>query len=152
MAVNGKKKGSRNERMICKMLTEWSGLDFRRSPQSGGLRGHVTDYTVGDIVCTDRTMLNKVFPYSIECKSYAQIDFSKLIQIPARANRKNSTEFMKCEIDEFWAQCLSDAERGQKLPLLIMRYNALPKDFFFMVLGKNFVTKSIIPSNRIITE
>ena len=39
-----------------------------------------------------------------------------------------------CKIDSFWNQANRDAERAKKIPVLIMRYNSMPKDeAFFMV-------------------
>ena len=33
--ANSKKKGSKNERDVCKFWKEWSGLSFTRVPASG---------------------------------------------------------------------------------------------------------------------
>lgn len=150
--INSKAKGSKNERDVCEYLEQWSGLQFRRVPQSGGLRGHITDYTVGDIICVDKRMLNRVFPYSIECKSYNTIDFAKLLSIPRKPTKKSPEEHVACEIDKFWAQAVEDGKRGQKLPMLIMRYNNLPKNFFFIVLSRKLTNKKMLPKNRMVTQ
>lgn len=148
--ANGKKKGGKGELLACSMLKEWSGLDFRRVPQSGGLRGHVMDYTVGDIICTDATMRNKVFPFSIEVKNYSRIDFSTLLPRLNPSSRKG--ELVKCEIDEWWSQTIRDAERGEKLPMLLMRFNNLPKQLFFVVMGREVARKLLIPDERMVTR
>jgi Holliday junction resolvase len=117
--VNSRSKGSKNERKIAHILKEWSGYEFTRTPSSGGLRWQKTNNTAGDIVCTDEFHR---FPFCIEGKSYKEINFEHLIYLP------------KNNILEFWAQATADAERAKKLPLLFMRYNGLPKDFYFVVM------------------
>lgn len=150
MGVNGKKKGNKAENLLCQVLKDWSGLDFRRVPQSGGLRGHVMEYTVGDIICVDRKMPNKVFPFSIECKSYNMIDFSTLIPRP---NAKSRTgEYVNCEIDKFWDQAESDALRGKKLPILFMRFNNMPKTMFFVVIDRKMAKNLFIPTTRLVSK
>lgn len=147
---NGKKKGSKGELLACEVLKDWSGLDFRRVPQSGGLRGHIIDYTVGDIICTDDSMRNKVFPLSMEVKSYKKIDFSTLLPRLNPSSKKNGV--VACEIDKWWEQTTRDAERGQKLPILFMRFNNMPKKLFFVVIDRKMAKSLYIPKDRLVSR
>lgn len=121
MAINSKHKGNKYEREIAKWLSDWTGYEFNRVPQSGGLRWKKADNITSDVICTDPDHVNK-FPFSIECKSYKEIDFSHVI-----LEKKTSV------VDKFWDQAKSDAERGGKLPLLFMKYNRMSKGVYFVV-------------------
>ena len=122
MAVNSKKKGSKNERNVCKAMEEWSGYEFARVPASGGLRWKATDNITGDIICSDPKG-NYKFNLSIECKSYLTINFEHIL-LP------NS----KVRILDFWEQSVEDGIRGDKEPVLIMRYNGMPASLWFVVI------------------
>ena len=119
MGINSRSKGQRGEKQAIGFMEAWTPYEFKRTPGSGGLRGHVADYTVGDIVMVTP---NKICPFTIEVKNYKEINFEHLLM---NVNSK---------VDEFWKQAADDAKRGQKLPLLLLRYNGLPKEFFFVVL------------------
>lgn len=82
----------------------------------------------GDIVCTTE---GHYFPFCIEVKHHAEINFSE-IYIP---NKK------KVKVLEFWEQCKRDASKANKIPLLFMRYNGLPNDFFFIGISKEHEDK-----------
>lgn len=122
MAVNSKKKGNRFERYISKFFKDWTGYEFSRTPQSGGLRWKKADNISSDIVCTDPKHSTR-FPFSVECKFHHEIKFEHLIM----GNKG-------CKISEFWNQVNSDAKRSHKLPLLIMRYNGMPSNEAFVCL------------------
>lgn len=115
MAVNSKKKGNKAERDLCKWWKDWSGLEFSRVPASGGLRWKKKDDISGDVICTDDRHSRR-FPFSIESKAHKDIKFEHLI-----LDTKNK------KILEFWEQAKTDAERSNKLPILFMRYNRMPK-------------------------
>lgn len=152
--VNSRAKGASAERKVCEVLGEWSGLQFKRSPASGGLRGHIQEFTIGDIICTTKGYWES-FPYCVEVKNYKEIDFSSLIN---RINpRSKNGDYVNCVIDDFWEQCIGDAKRGEKLPLLMMRYSSLPKDFYFVVMDRKIMNSipgvhRVITRNRIVTE
>jgi Holliday junction resolvase len=118
--INSRKKGAKNERNLCKVLQEWAKYEFTRTPASGGLRWKKTDNITGDIVCAEP---NVIFPFTIESKAYKEINFEHLLYL------KDTT------IESFWAQAKTDSERGKKIPILMMRYDRLPKDFYFVVLS-----------------
>lgn len=123
--INSRKKGSKNERDVCKIFQSWTGYEFARTPSSGGLRWGRND-TVGDLVCTDEKH-SRYFKFAIECKFYEDIRFEHLIN-----GNKNS------DILKFWDQAVEDAKRGSKIPILTMRYNGMKKDMHFVVLDIKF--------------
>lgn len=103
MSNTSKTKGSAYEAKITKLLTEEFGKEFRRVPLSGSL-----EWLKGDIfVPTDTAW----FPYTIECKHYAEIDWSNLL------TAKTS------DLHNFWKQTVREAEVMKRKPLLIFRWN-----------------------------
>ena len=121
MKINSRKKGKRGERKAAEVLAEWTSMEFTSVPQSGGLRWKKTDNICGDIICTDA--LHR-FDFSVEAKNYKEINFEHLLMPDINS-----------KILEFWDQAKSDAERGKKIPLLMMRYDRLPAHFFFTVIS-----------------
>lgn len=126
--TNSKNKGSKNERAISKLFIKWTGYEFARTPQSGGLHWQKQN-TIGDIVCTDDKHSRR-FPFSIECKFHSELDFSHLIDgtIGKGSNK----------VIHFWEQCLRDAEKVNKVPLLFMRKNMMKADMHFIAMPTNF--------------
>lgn len=121
--ANGKRKGNKNERELTKWFTDWTGLEFQRVPQSGGLRWNNRDNIVGDIICTDEKK-GRRFPFTIETKFHKDINFQHLL-IDVKGNK----------IIEFWNQSKSDGEATGKIPLLFMRINGMPKQTWFTVMS-----------------
>ena len=120
MAINQRRKGNKNERKATNLLEAWTGKKFSRTPGSGGLQWK-NSIAKGDVVCITE---GHYFPFSIEVKAYEKIDFSELI----RPNKKKSL------IEVFWEQCIRDAQLCNKKPMLLVRYNGLPADFFFVII------------------
>ena len=129
--MNSKKKGNRFERVVSKWFTEWTGFNFGRTPSSGAY--HRNKDLASDVMCNDERHAHRC-KISIECKSYKDIKFEHLL-----LGTKG------CEIEKFWAQASKDAERAKRIPLLIMRYNSMPKDDFFMVIGENLAETFLVP-------
>lgn len=121
--INSKKKGNANELECAKFLKEWTGLEFNRVPQSGGLRWKNSEGVTGDLVCEDRT-----FPFSVETKHYKKIVFKP--KLPA-------TSF----VFKVWDQAQQDADRANKHPLVILRQNGMPKGEYMVYLDSNIVCK-----------
>ncbi len=121
MAKNSKQKGNKFERTVCKFWEKWTGYEFQRVPQSGGLRWKNASDITSDVICTDKKH-SKRFPFSVECKSYQDIRFEHIL-----------LEHKSCKIIEFWEQTKRDAKRGGKIPTLFMRYNSMPKDEMFVI-------------------
>lgn len=136
---NGKKKGNKNERNLSKWWQNWSGLEFSRVPASGGLRWKKTDNISGDIICTDDRKARR-FPFSIETKFYKDINFEHLIL----GNKKQ-------RVIEFWEQAIEDGDRSDKIPILFMRYNMMPKNVWFTIVSLK-VGNIILKKNKGKTE
>jgi Holliday junction resolvase len=130
--INSRTKGNKNERDLAKLFKAWTGKDFARTPSSGGLQWKSSN-SKGDIVCTTE---GHYFPFCIEAKNYKEINFEHLL-IP---NIKN------IRILEFWAQAKRDADKANKIPILTMRYNGMPKDFHFIVMETPILKKLFYPS------
>lgn len=133
--INSRTKGSKNERELAKLFKTWTGKDFARTPSSGGLSWKSSN-SKGDIVCTAE---GHYFPFCIEAKNHREINFEHLLYLS------------KPKIIEFWTQCFNDARKANKIPLLFMRYNGMPKNLHFVALevatyNKLFVTKNIKPT------
>lgn len=115
--INSKKKGDHNEREVAKWLKQWSGKEFHRVPASGGLRWKDMVETVGDLVCeTD-------FPFVVETKHLKKV----LALNKSGLLRSNSKIF------RIWYQCLDEAKRSGKIPILILRENGMKKNTFWIV-------------------
>lgn len=116
--MNSRNKGNRNERGAASLITAWTSKKFERTPSSGGLQWK-SSFSKGDIVCT---VEGHRFPFCVEVKAHKEIDFSHLL----------NPKIKNIKIIEFWEQCLRDATSCNKIPLLMMRYDMMPKDFFFI--------------------
>lgn len=131
MGVNGKRKGSKNERGVSKLFETWTGFEFARTPGSGGLHWKGRADTSGDIVCISKEEKDN-FPFSIEAKSYKEINFEHLLYL-------DNPDILK-----FWEQAKADAEEHEKEPLLFMRYNGLPRDFHFVGINLSLFNKIMV--------
>lgn len=118
---NSKSKGNRFERMVAKWFTEYSGFKFGRTPYSGAY--HQSKDLSSDVLCTDERHAHRC-KLSIECKFYKEIKFEHILL----GNKS-------CDILKFWDQACRDAKRSNKVPILCMRYNSMPKSEFFFLVG-----------------
>ena len=135
--MNSKKKGNRFEREVSKWLTNWSGFKFERNRQGSGAWWSNKD-AVSDITCTDEKHAHRC-KISVECKSYKDIKFEHVL-----LGNKG------CEIEKFWSQACRNEKRANRVPILIMRYNSMPKNEFFIVvdddLAEAFLNEDIYNS------
>lgn len=125
MSTNSKNKGNRFERTIAKFFQDWTGYKFSRTPGSGGWAKAKDSF--GDLVCTDEKHSRK-FPFSIECKSYQDLKFEHIL-----------LGTKSCKILSFWSQAIYDAERANKIPMLVMKYNNMPKGEAFMMVDDRLI-------------
>lgn len=129
MSINGRSKGNKGERVAAKVVGNWTSKAFARVPSSGGLQWKNTN-AKGDIVCTEE---GHYFPFCMEIKNYKEINFQHLLYLG------------KAEVLKFWTQCIRDAEIARKCPMLWMRYNGLPKEFFFIMIPERVFLKYFNP-------
>ena len=108
MAINSKNKGNTHERNVAKMLSDWAGAKFMRTPMSGAIHNFHDKRVVSDIVAP---LSIGEWPFSIECK-----------------NTENSWEintFVEgtAEFWKQWKQCLDDSIREDLCPMLVFTKN-----------------------------
>lgn len=108
-AINSKVKGNNFERTCAKLIGDWCGFKMERVPYSGSLRWQSATHLIGDITPSDTTI---DFPFTIECKFYKK--------------------YSKADIIKFYTQAEHDAIRAGKLPMLIVRYNKMKADEFYV--------------------
>ena len=104
--TNSKKKGDAFERKTAKILGEWWGEKFNRSPQSGGASWASDNNAVGDIV----TPAGSNFPLVIECKHRE----NWLIDNVLLNNKEPHT---------WWQQVVNASDEVGKVPCLIFTRN-----------------------------
>ena len=106
--INSKEKGKKHEREVAKLLSEWSGHKFMRTPMSGAIHNFKDKRVVSDIVAP---LSIGAFPFSIECKC---------VQYPWEFNTilEGTSTFWK-----HWEQCYMDAEREDLFPMLVFTKN-----------------------------
>lgn len=121
--ANSKKKGSRFELKVSKWFTKWTSFKFGRTPYSGA--NHQSRDLSSDVMCHDERHAHRC-KISVECKNYKEIKFEHIL-----LGNKG------CDILKFWEQASKDAKRANKVPILCMRYNSMPSEEFFFVVGKN---------------
>ena len=106
-------KGYRYETRVKNLLTEFTGVDFRRTPNSGGWNktgGAVIreESFVGDVISN-----NSRFKFSVEAKAhYEDFSFTAILVNPN-----------KCLFTSWWEQCVEDAKKHSLLPLLFFKPN-----------------------------
>lgn len=106
-----KSKGQRGERQVAKLLSEATGLEFSRTPLSGGWASARTRDQVnahGDLVCSDPD-----FPWSVEVKNCEGWSFEQLLTAP------------KSQLHEYWHQTVTQTPEGKR-PLLVFTRNHAP--------------------------
>ena len=127
-SINQKRKGNTNEREAAKALQEWTGEEFVRVPQSGGIRWKNSENVTGDIMCTKRSFK---FPFSVETKHLKSLAFVKTLE-NKETLRANS------QIFTYWSQAESDAKRAGKAPLMLIRCNGMAKGVFYLFIPAAF--------------
>jgi len=132
--INSKKKGNRNENNVAKLLKKWTGYEFARVPQSGGLGWQNRMQVTGDVIPTDPAEMVK-FPFSVEAKFYKEINF----EAPLLG--------LNSDIIDWWIQAASDAKRANKLAILFMRRNGMPKDTHYVIIDASVFDEMLaVPS------
>lgn len=141
--INSRRKGKGGEKQCINFLRSWTKMDFASTPSSGGLRWGKAENVAGDVICIQK---NYIFPIAIEVKFVKDINFEHLLYHKASKKEKR----LVSRIEEFWMQCRRDARRAEKAPMLMMRYNGMPKDFFFIVMGQKLYRHIVGTTNKMI--
>lgn len=107
-----KRKGKKYESRVSSLLTNFTGVKFRRVPCSGGFNktgGRVILEHIfsGDVICEDRQ-----FRYSIEAKYRKDISLTALLKNPKTA-----------ALAKYWKQCVDDANSNKLKPMMFFKPN-----------------------------
>lgn len=107
-----KRKGKTYERRCAKILTEFTGVNYRSTPGSGGFNkfGGVTireELFCGDLICDSPD-----FRYCIEAKNRESFSFTALLKSPSTA-----------AFTKWWHQCVTDAKAVGLEPLMFFKPN-----------------------------
>lgn len=122
-----KQKGSEFERKVAKMLTEWSGSEFHRTPMSGALHWSNDSRVVSDIVPPESL---SGWPFSIECKNVeCSWGFDTFI------NGTSTT------LKEHWRQAEGDARSEGMVPMLVFTKNY--RDIYLMMTESDYLRASV---------
>ena len=139
--VNSKSKGKRGENGAAKLLEQWWGGHFCRTPDSGAFMTTHTKQILGsgndisgDLICPED------FPFCVEVKRRKVIDLFKCIRSYNDADDDH--------LASWWAQTVRDAKRTEKVPLLMFKedrkqwYICLTTDFVKVLkpASKNYLT------------
>lgn len=123
-SILAKNKGNRNERTAAKFLTEWTGVQFNRTPSSGGM--HLRNQLFcGDLVCVDERFF---FPFVVETKHLKNLHVTENL-------RSNS------EVFRVFRQAQRDADRIGKRPMCLIRTNGMDAGDWYLVLEREMGLK-----------
>jgi len=127
--INQKQKGNNNERETAKYLSVWLGVEFVRTPSSGGRRLANNSMFVGDVVCGDETYQ---FPCVVETKHYETIVLKP---------NKEGMLSPKNKVFGWFKQAFDDANRVSKMPILFCRENGMPKATWYVFMPSNVASE-----------
>lgn len=133
MAINSKNKGNRGELEVAKFMKSWTGYEFTRVPQSGGLRWKSRENIAGDIICSDPKH-ERYCKLSIEVKFPKEVAFEHLL-LPTTGKGTD-------KVNHYWRQCTSDAASVQKVPILFIHRNGMKKGTFFVVVDLSLLANN----------
>lgn len=105
-----KRKGKTYERRVGKLLTDFTQINFRSVPGSGGFNkfGGVSireELFCGDVICDSQD-----FKFCVEAKNRKTFDFNSVLKNP------NTAAF-----SEWWYQCNQDAKSVSLDPLMFFK-------------------------------
>lgn len=107
-----KSKGSAFERKVAEMLTKYTGVNFRKTPSSGGWNKQGVE-VAGRVFCGDVICDQADFRFSVEAKNRKAFDILHLVRNP-------ETD----PFTEWWFQTTRDAKSNDLLPIMFIRPRA----------------------------
>ena len=123
----GREKGHAFENEVAKILMVWSGVEWKRIPQSGGWGSK--DIASGDLFCV--TEFNKkdplIIPISLELKKVEAWEFVHFFK-----------GLDSSPLGTWWTQSVNDASKSKKVPVLIFSRNRYP---IFIMIGNSTLTR-----------
>lgn len=110
MGARSRRKGSRVERDVARLLQQALGGRWSRVPLSGGWGNRAEFATCGDVITTIAD-----FPFTVECKAVEGWHLEQLLTSPD-----------KCPIVAWWRQAVAEAREAGRRPLLVFTRNFQP--------------------------
>lgn len=105
-----KAKGRNLQKWVCNKIANIFGIDYRQEDDDCPLHSREMGQSGVDIIL--RGELNKLFPYSIECKSSEKLSLKKTIK-QVKLNQKKDTDWL-----------IVYKHKGIKKPIVIMDWEA----------------------------
>ena len=123
-----KRRGKTYERRCAKILTEYTSINFRKTPGSGGFnkQGGVSireELFCGDLICDSSN-----FRYCVEAKNRDSFSFTAILKSPKTA-----------VFTKWWYQCVEDAKMVGLEPLMFFKPNI--RDDFIIITKTEWFTK-----------
>lgn len=116
--INARSKGSTFERKIAQEVSVWTGIEFKRTPMSGGWA------KTGDITPKEPKEMVK-FPFNLELKNQESWSWGLLFQ--KGVDRKRKKKLIKGKlmgpVKDWWLQAKGDAKKSKRIPILIFTRN-----------------------------
>lgn len=110
LGKSSKSKGKTFERRVASLLISFTGVNFRRTPCSGGMNkfgGVVVAEHIfsGDVLCDSPD-----FDFSVEAKNRQDISLTAVLRNPSTAS-----------FTKYWHQCVADALTNNRRPMLFFK-------------------------------
>ena len=105
-----KRKGKTYERRTAKLLTEFTGVGFRKTPSSGGFNRFGGVSIREELFCGDVISDSHDFRFCVEAKNREEFTFEGILKNP------NTAPFTL-----WWYQCCDDAKRVGLKPILFFK-------------------------------
>ena len=129
--INSKAKGNNFERKIARLLSDWSGHKFMRTPMSGAIHNFKDKRLVSDIVAP---MSIGEWPFSIEAKC-----------VECSWELNTFIEGTSVTLQQHWKQCYEDSQREGLLPMLVFKKNH--REIYMMITESLFKELDIEPAS-----
>jgi hypothetical protein len=107
-----KRRGKTYERRCAQLLSDWTKINFRKTPGSGGFNKQGGVVIREELFCGDLICDKNDFKFCVEAKNRESFSFIALLKNP------NTADF-----SEWWWQCLDDAKRVSLYPILFFKPN-----------------------------
>lgn len=123
--VRARQKGQTFERAIAKQITDWSGIECRRTPLSGGWN------KIGDVTPKDPKQMS-TFPFTLELKNQESWTPHMFLKI------SNSKDLPKM-IANWWNQCCDDAKKSKRKVIPLLLFTKANYPVFLMLKTNDFL-------------
>lgn len=132
-----KDRGKAYERLVAGSLTEYTGVNFRKTPASGGFNRQGIQ-VAGHIFCGDLMCDSPDFKFSVEAKNRKAFSFQHIL-----------SSLDNCDFTQWWFQTVRDARIHNLEPMLWFKPKPGSPDNFVVVTeadwGNKLPTRIIIP-------